>query len=163
MIITIFWQWIIRLSVLSGPQRWIVQQSPNLWRLLQKSKALNAVTTVSVVRFCVCAYPASPCVCIHVILSAQHLSLCRFRCFFFVFLLSCWWCCVSPLLHCSLKTYSLQANVRTLQWSWPTLAWPLRFRGINRPGLVCTVDTNIQHAYNLHLLTKFYLFYKDVN
>lgn len=63
---TIFWQWIMRLRVLSGPQRWSVQASPNLWRLWQKSTAVNGVMPICVVRVCVCTYSCIS-VCMHVI------------------------------------------------------------------------------------------------
>lgn len=91
----------------------------------------------------------------HVILSAQSLSLNSLPDVFPSFTWAAWWCYISPLPHCSLKTYSLQANARMLQWSWPTLAWPLRFRGISRPGLVRTADANSQQPIILHL---FYIF-----
>lgn len=46
-------------------------------------------------------------------------------------------------LHFSLRTCSSPANVRTLQWNLLTLAWPLRCRGINRPGLVGLLHTRV--------------------
>lgn len=86
----------------------------------------------------ICLCELSNHICVFCVCVCAHPFISKYRVTFFF----------SPLAHSSQRTYSWQANVRTLRWSWPTLAWPSRCRGISRPGLVGIPETELNWTLN---------------